>query len=110
MPDHGELQGAGAPCVVVGEGKGPAWSSERMGSGWGGSERIREREEEWNGAWEPRLLAAGFLPHSRACGERTSLPSLPSSCPSQGRDQVSPLSSSKSMGRGRLPRSNLAKR
>lgn len=65
MPDHGELQGAGSPWVVVGEGKGPARSSERMGSGWGGSERIREREEEWNGAWEPLLPAAGFLPHSR---------------------------------------------
>lgn len=79
VPDHGELQGAGSPWVVVREGKGLARSSEGM-LGWGGSEGIRGREHGWNGVWEPAFPAAGILPHSRACDERILLPSLPSSC------------------------------
>lgn len=60
--DHGELQGAGSPWVVVREGKGLARSSERMRPGWGGSEGIRGREQGWNGVWGPALPAAGFCP------------------------------------------------
>lgn len=51
--DHGELQGAGSPWVVVREGRGP---------GWGGSEGIRGREQGWNGVWGPAGPAAGFCP------------------------------------------------
>ena len=84
VPDHGELRGASSAWEVGGrgrEGKGLARSFEGMGSGWRASKRIRGREQGWNGAWEPGLPAAGILPHSRVCSERTLLLLLPYSWP-----------------------------
>lgn len=55
-----------------------------------------------------RRSCCGILPHSWACDERISLPSLPYSCLSQGKVQVRSLSQP-AHGKGTSPWSNPSK-